>query len=317
MLSFKQFTFPPQGQYTNLPFEPSVPTKKFWLYTKKNEINYGITLPGLFETTGYSTQMLAFFGILLLEIIPTVYGINQGLLWEAVAAAILVDIILAVVSHLWHYDMLLARNQLVISNNPIDIQNLKNSIKKYKFITNIFYFLIFISGCVKAAFFYIAYLEIDAISGAVIICYLLGSVLHITYTGYFLFTSRFYWFINQEFKVYLKTNGGKYSASNINIQPITTDGAQVKLNVSAQGLHNISMDQNGNFYFETLSVLTDRELTGFINAQQNSIARGVIAREGLSQQLLQIGAIQMGAANIQQQPILQNNAPVVNNQNNL
>jgi hypothetical protein len=77
------------------------------------------------------------------------------------------------------------------------------------------------------------------------------------------------------------------------------------------------MDQNGNFYFETLSVLTDRELTGFINAQQNSIARGVIAREGLSQQLLQIGAIQMGAANIQQQPILQNNAPVVNNQNNL
>lgn len=318
MLSFKQFDFPPIGQRNSLPFDPSRSTKMFWLYTKKNELNFGVTLPGLCDTIGYSTQMLAFFGILILEIAPTIYGIGQGLLWQAVAAAILVDVFFAVVAHLWHDRILLAKNQLVITSDRIATQNLKRQINKYIFATNFFYFLIFVSGCVKFFFFYKAYLYFDAIAGAILVCYLLGAILHINYTGYFLYTSRFYWFINNEYKQYLDTNAGRFSVNQMSIQPITTDGANVQFNTMTKGLHKISKGTDNVYYFETLGIMTDKELSGFIEAQQNAIARDVIAREGLSHQLLNFNAVNFGAVNLN---VVDNgpakNGTVNSNSNNL
>lgn len=308
MLSFKQFDFPPVGQNNTVPFDPSRSTKMFWLYTKKNQLDFGVTLPGLCETTGYSTQMLAFFGILVLEIAPTVYGIAQGLLWQAVAAAILIDIFLAIVAHLWHDKILLAKNQLVITPNAIATQNLRRQIGRYTFYTNFFYFLIFLSGCVKFFFFYIAYLYFDAIAGAILVSYLLGGILHITYTGYFLYTSRFYWFVHNEYKQYLNTNALRYSVNAPSIQPITTDGANVQFNMITKGLHRIFKGTDGTYFFETLGIMTDKELVGFIGAQQNAIARDVIAREGLSQQLLNFNALNAGAVNLGGNPTGVNNA---------
>ncbi|QJD78877.1 hypothetical protein [Spirosoma rhododendri] len=311
MLSFKQFTFPPIGQLNNNPFDPSLSTKRRWFYTKKNELNFGVTLPGLCETTDYSTQMLAFFGILLLEIIPTVYGIAQGLLWEAVAAAILIDIALAIASHLWHNKILVAKNQLVITSNPIQIQNIQGEISKYKIWTNFFYALIFLSGCIKFAFFYVAYIYVDAISGAVLVCYLLGAVLHITYTGYFIYTSRYYWFVNSEYNQYLKTGGGRFAINIVNKQPILVDGAQVALNTAQIGLHRISVDSKGTYFFETLGIMTDKELVGFINAQQSQIAQSVIAKEGLKHQLQSLGILPNGV-NMQNNPGPQFNVAAIN-----
>jgi hypothetical protein len=315
MLSFKQFSFPPANQNSATPFEPSLSTRRRWLYTKKNELNFGITLPGLCETTDYSTQMLAFFGIILLEVVPTIYGIAQGLLWEAVAAAILTDIFLAIIAHIWHDKILLAKNQLVVTTNPIAIKNLHRSISKYKFWTNFFYVMIFFSGCVKFAFFYVAYVYLDAIAIAILISYLLGAVLHVSYTGYFLYTSRYYWFVNSEFNQYLNTNGGKFMAIAINKQPISVDGASIQFNTVAIGLHNISKDNNNIYYFETLGILTDKELVSFINAQQNIIAQNVIAREGLLHQLRLFNAVPAGAVNLPN--AMQNpNTGIILNQNN-
>ena len=302
MLSFKQFDFPPAGQNNNNPFDPKMSTKKFWLYTKKNELNYGVTLPGLCETTGYSTQMLAFFGILILEAVPTIYGIKQGLLWQAVVAAIFVDIFFAVAAHWWHDEILKRKNQLVITLDSIEKQNLIREIKKYTFFSNFFYFLVFVSGCIKSFLFFKAYIFFDAIVAGVVVCYLLGAILHITYTGYFLYTSRFYWFLHNEFKVYLDTNKnqilGKFSVNQRNLQPINTNGTNIHFNLVNKGLHSISRDSSGTYYLDTLGIVTDKELVGFIETQQNPIARDVIAREGLSRQLLNLGLINNGAVNL-------------------
>ncbi|GAB3644286.1 hypothetical protein GCM10027423_49230 [Spirosoma arcticum] len=261
-------------------------------------MNFGITLPGLCETTGYSTQMLAFFGVLILEIVPTVYGIAQGLLWQAVVASIFVDIFFAVVAHWWHYDILRAKNQLVITNDSIESQNLRRQINKHSFYTNLFYFLIFVSGCIKFFFFYKAYVFFDAIAGGALVCYLLGALLHITYTGYFLYTSRFHWFMHNEFRKYLNTNAERFATHQPNPQPIQTSGANIQFNTLTKGLHKIYKTSDGQHYFETFGILTDKELSEFVKAQQNPIARDVIAREGLSQQLLNLGLINAGAVNL-------------------
>ena len=316
MLSFKQFDFPPVDQNNTKPFDPTRSTKRFWLYTKKNELNYGVTLPGLCETTGYSTQMLAFFGVLILEIVPTVYGIKQGLLWQAVVAAIFVDIFFAVVAHWWHNKILLLKNQLVITYDPISKQNLKRQISKYNYLTNSFYFLIFLSGCIKAILFYKAYIFFDAIVCGVFVCYLLGAILHITYTGYFLYTSRFYWFLHGEFKEYLNTNQGEkignHSVTERKDQKINTDGTNIQFETTTKGLHRIFKDTNGFYHFETLGILTDKELAGFIEAQQNPIARDVIAREGLSRQLLNFAAVNIGAVNLRDPNTSVTNKEVLN-----
>ena len=70
MLSFRQFQFDP-----NHNFEPSKQAKEAWLYTKKSSANFaGVQLPGLFDSVGYSVQMAAFIGILILEGVPTYLG---------------------------------------------------------------------------------------------------------------------------------------------------------------------------------------------------------------------------------------------------
>jgi hypothetical protein len=318
MLSFKQFDFPPADQNNSNPFDPSTSTKMFWLYTKKNELNFGITLPGLCETAGYSTQMLAFFGILILEFVPTFYGIEQGLLWQAVVAAIFVDIFLALTAHWWHDKILLSKNQLVVTIDPISRQNLKRKISKHTLNSNIFYFLIFLSGCIKSFLFYKAYIFFDAIVTGVIVCYLLGAILHITYTGYFLYTSRFYWFVNKEYKIYLETNQanniGRFNIQHRNSQPINTDGTNIQFSTISRGLHRIYKDSNGVYFFDTLGIMTDKELSGFIEAQQNSIARDVIAREGLARQLLSFRAMNVGTTTFNAQNLATNNFNSTDNQ---
>ncbi|KAB7728393.1 hypothetical protein F5984_18650 [Rudanella paleaurantiibacter] len=283
MLSFKLFSFPP-GQ----DFVPSKETKNFWLYTKKSKRTFGgVVLPGLFETIGYPTQMIAFFAILVLEIIPTIYGIDQGVMWEAIAAAIFIDIFLAVVSHAWHDRICRHQNELVNADNEVLKEDLRRKISKYTLYTNFFYVVIIASGIMKFYFFYDAYMTPDAIAGAVLVCYLLASILHVAYTGYFLYTSRFNYKIQSEYSRYVSSGGQRFKDSTGTIQqPLFINGStpQVKpIQVSAGNHHIYPKDEN-HFVIETTGVLTDRELADLIVKQPFDI-QGLIARKGLQRQM--------------------------------
>jgi hypothetical protein len=284
MLSFKQFEFQP-----NQNFEPSKDTKEFWLYTKKSKRTFaGVTLPGLYETVGYSTQMIAFFAIFILEIIPTVYGIEEGVLWQAIVAAIFIDIAFAIVSHLWHKKICLHKNELVLAPGEVAKEALNREINRYNFYTYFFYLLILASGCLKFYFFYDAYMTPDAIAGGVLLCYLLGSILHIAYTGYFLYTSRFNYKIQSEYSKYIASGGKSFSITDINPQPIDMDSSNVQIKEYTAGAHTIAKREDGKHYFDTYGVLTDKELAALVGIQQSSLAQSIIAREGLKQQLLNL-----------------------------
>ncbi|RYC70179.1 MULTISPECIES: hypothetical protein [Spirosoma] len=281
MLSFKQFDFPP-GQ----DFVPSKETKNFWLYTKKSKRTFsGVVLPGLFETVGYPTQMLAFFAILLLEIVPTIYGIDQGVLWQAILAAIFIDIFLAVVSHIWHDSICRYRNELVNTDEPVLKEALRRKINRCLWYTYFFYVLILISGILKFYFFYDAYMTPDAIAGAVLVCYFLGALLHVAYTGYFLYTSRFNYKIQSEYSRYVESGGVKFKDQTGKVpQPLFQDGNTFQVEPTSSGNHHIFQDENGRPFLETSGVLTDNELANLIVRQSYNV-QGLVARVGLKRQM--------------------------------
>ncbi|GAB3553523.1 hypothetical protein [Spirosoma fluminis] len=281
MLSFKLFDFP-SGQ----DFMPSKETRNFWLYTKKTRRTFGgVALPGLFETVGYPTQMIAFFAILVLEIIPTIYGIEEGVLWQAIAAAIFIDIFLAIVSHLWHDRICRHKNELVNADDEVEKEDLKRKIKSYTIYTYFFYVLITASGILKFYFFYDAYMTPDAIAGAVLVCYLLGSILHIAYTGYFLYTSRFNYKIQTEYSKYVSTRRGSFvNTIGPIVHPLLDDALNSSAVERTSGDHKIFKSDDQKFYLETFGILTDKELTPLIVNQPPNL-RGPIARKGLERQL--------------------------------
>jgi hypothetical protein len=160
MLSFKQFHFDPTHN-----FEPSKQAKEAWLYTKKSTANFaGVQLPGLFQSVGYSVQMAAFIGILILEGIPTYLGYENGVNITGILAAIFIDIMLAVLSHWWHDKVCLFENALVVENNPVKKEFLKRQVSKYKLRGYLFYFIILMSAAFKFYIFFEVYTTMDTTS---------------------------------------------------------------------------------------------------------------------------------------------------------
>lgn len=284
MLSFRQFEFQP-----NQNFEPSKATKEFWLYTKKSKRTFaGVTLPGLYETVGYPTQMICFFTIFILELIPTIYGIEEGVLWEAIVVAIFIDIALAVVSHLWHDKICRYKNELVIAPNEVAKEDLRRKINRCNSYTYFFYLMILASGCLKFYFFFDAYMIQDVIALCALVCYLLGSILHITYTGYFLYTSRFNYKIHSEYSKFISSQGQSFGITDSNPQPINTDNTNVQITEYQAGQHKILKKENDQYFFDTYGILTDKELASLIGIQKSATSQSMIAREGLKQQLLNL-----------------------------
>jgi len=229
--------------------------------------------------------MIAFFAILLLEIIPTIYGIEEGVLWQAIAAAIFIDIFLAVVSHIWHDKICRCKNELVNADNEVQKEALRRRINSYNLYTYSFYVFILASGFLKFYFFYDAYMTPDAIAGAVLVCYLLGSILHIAFTGYFLYTSRFNYKIQSEYSKYISSGGESYKDKTGKIiQPLFSDGTTIEVRPDVSGNHRIFKSDNNKVFLETYGIMTDKELANLIVRQPYDV-QGLIARKGLQRQI--------------------------------
>ena len=241
--------------------------------------------------------MLSFFAILVLELVPTIYGIDEGVLWQAIVAAIFIDIFLAIVSHLWHDKICLNRNLLVVATNTDQKEGLKRIIATYKGYTNLFYFLIIMSGCLKFYFFFDAYMVIDAIAGGVLVCYLLGALLHISYTGYFLYTSRFNYLFYTEFNKFSKqytvedaNESGKYYRST-DSEKIDTGDQYAQLKECDYHGHEVEEKSDKSYSLKTNGVLTDKDLSELLNRQNGDTNKTYVAKTGLKLQLQSIGVI--------------------------
>jgi len=291
MLSLRQFDF--NNAIPN--FSPAVLTKGRWRYTKKTTTQLaGVELPGLFDQTVlYPLNMRYFFGILLLEAVPTIWGYTEGVFWPAIIALIITDIILAVISHTWHGKICTLRNQKVNAVG-IPLININRQLKKFKFLGNLFYGLILLSAIFKVLMYYKAHyfgndeVSIDPLIVGVSVCYLMGAILHIQHTGYFIYTSSFNFLIAKDYREFLDAGGTVHMALDV-ITPINTiagAGVVVPIQPAIIGQHQIFQDPAGMYFIKTHGILLDEQFHQLIIAQMNAISKGIIVRQGLDHQLL-------------------------------
>ena len=127
-------------------FEPSLSTRRFWLYTRKNRsIAYGFERPGLFDAPNLFWPSMGVVAILLLEGLATYVSFDHGVIITAILASIFVDFVLAVVAHLPSYRIVLEENRRIFSRNEegeIATRRARNSRRWQRF----FYLLILLSG---------------------------------------------------------------------------------------------------------------------------------------------------------------------------
>lgn len=299
--SFRTFNFAPGYNY-----EPSRSTKNFGLYTKKKSETHG-GLPGMFSTVGYSTQMLLFIAIFILEGVATVYGYNEGMLWEAVVGCIVIDIFFAVGAHAWEKEVIELKNTLFVESAIVQktkIQTRIETCERYSTILNV---LIGVSALGKCFFFYDTYMNVDGVTMGVFACYLVAALLHVYYTGYFLYTSRFNYLIWKEYDKHISSGGAQYIANRLSILIVndgidlneTSTGKQTLIKVrrvtapaipaSADGTRAAVPEQAvDEYFFKVHGVLEDSELNRLIVDQQSAAAQTIVAREGIKLQLQQL-----------------------------
>jgi hypothetical protein len=219
-----------------------------------------------------------------LQGVATAYGTQQGMFWKMVVVHIIYDIFLAIMSNAWQKRVCVLQNRLYLESNAFAGAALQNRIMTYKLYRNLFNFMIGFSVLVKCFFFYNAYMKIDGVLMGMFACYLIAGLLHVYYTGYFLYTSRFNYLIWKEYDKHIVSGGTQYIANQLTML-INNDG--INLNETIVGKQRI-VKREQSYFLETCGILEDSELHRLIVRQASDVARTIVAREGIKVQLQQL-----------------------------
>lgn len=263
-------------------FEPSSNTKAFWLYTRKREMtSYGVTRPGLFATINYEWQVVGFFSIFILEGIATWWAYREGVAITAILVSIFVDVVLAILSHLPQRDITRLKNQMMFATGT-DLANASSKLSSRRVVQRLFYLLIVVSACFKFYWFFSVYEVFDSTALFVLACYLIGALLHISCTGYAIFTSIFERKIRREHREYNASGGTRHAFAPRQPRPLRFDST-IELQPVEVGRHRIERTTEG-FFLYTNGVMTDKELTEMIGRQITPDQQRVVAIEGVRHQ---------------------------------
>ncbi len=265
-------------------FEPSSNTKQWWLYTHKTERSFaGVTLPGLFQTTYYEWQMLGFILIFIIEGAATYWCYQEGVIITAILASIFVDLVLAIVAHVFQKDICRMKNDLVYESD-VAIGAIKRKLASTLLKQRFFYLLIFISALFKIFWFFSVYGIVDATTLFIMTCYLIGAILHITCTGYAIFTFIFNRKLAREHNRYLDSKHKEFAFDPS--RPLRSKLSAEQLIETEVGRHAIVKGEDGRFYLETFGVLTDAQLWAMIGKQIEPEQKRSLAVDGVKHQIL-------------------------------
>ena len=196
-------------------FEPSSGTKQLWLSTRKAEVNVtnNMTLPGLFNTKGYSSDKSLFFFAMTLEVIGFLiisaladWGV---LIAGTVLALVVIDVFLAIGLH-WKQSQicLLSNKKATETRGGMAAIKLEAQIKKLKrwWGGKLCVILLWVFAVIKASGFYVLNPDTYIFGILMFLIYSFIAYVHIFHTGYFLAEFRFRRALNKEVNEFLKGN---------------------------------------------------------------------------------------------------------------
>ncbi|HYK04048.1 MAG TPA: hypothetical protein VE974_20000 [Thermoanaerobaculia bacterium] len=274
-------------------FEPSATTKRWWLFTHKTERTVaGITLPGLFQTTHYEWQLFGFLCIFLLEGFAIWQSHTEGVVITAILTTILLDFVLAVISHAFQAPICRLKNELVYASAD-DEGRLKRQLRRRRLWQQFFYLLILISAGLKVYWFYSVYQQFDAKAIFIATCYILGGILHIFCTGYAVFTAIHESKLRGEHNQYLDSGRKNFKIKDemteiipIECIPGKTGYAQVELDDLPAATERTSNGASGRVSrLRTKGILTDGDLHWLIAFQKADEQMRTLATYGVKHQM--------------------------------
>ena len=264
-------------------FQPSQWLLKFWLYTRKaKRTSYDVYRPGLFDDPVIIWSALGFMFIIILEGIATM-KIYRYVDIDAILISILLDIILAVIAHLFNKPIVIYRNKMVYADAK-EKDSLALKIKALKSFQIFFYLLIIVNGFFKFYWFFRVYQSFDVTTILVFVAYMLGAILHIFSTGYFLFTLAFYILFTFQ-KLKYRWSGQKKFVAGERSSDID---ANVPLEEVRVGKHTIYKDKN-KYVLKSRGILLDEQLDELIGRQRDPQAQKIVGTQGVKHQLKFIG----------------------------
>lgn len=246
-------------------------------------------MPGLFDTTHFDWQLTGFFAIFVLEGAATYYAYQQGVVITAILASIFVDVLLAILAHVFQKDICRLKNERVYEQGVV-AAGIGRRLSHAEWKQRAFYLLILISAMFKFVWFYTAYTVFNAMAVFVLTCYLIGALLHTTCTGYALFTAIFRWKMKREHDQHVDSGGKRYAFDPKTPRPSAPLGGPDSILHVTVGNHEVAL-RDGEFYLLTYGVLTDAELREMIAHQELPAQKRTLAVEGVRQQMviLQVG----------------------------
>lgn len=266
-------------------FAPSSNTKEWSLYTHKTEQQVeGVVHPGLFQTTYYEWQMIGLAAIVLLEVAATYWCKIEGVVITAILASIFLDVVLAVVAHVFQKDICRLKNRMVYESDR-EIGIIKKRLQSARLKQRFFYFLIVVSAVFKIFWFVTVYNVIDATTLFITTCYLVGALLHARCTGYAIFTFIFNRKMSSEHAKYVDSRGERSAFDPAKPIPAIIAGPEDLAPVSVEvGRHRL-FTKEGQTLLHTLGVLTDAELTEMVGRQPQPEQKRVLLISGIKHQM--------------------------------
>jgi len=271
-------------------YNPPLAVLDRYLFTRKKErIIAGITMPGLFSIYNFHETLIGFILIFVLEFAATLLAIDIGLQPLMVVVLIVVDFILAVIAHIPHKSVLLAKNQRIIESNQFQVIKINRRISKGKLFAIFFDSLLLISAACKI--FFIWELLRDGIFSPlgifIVIAYLIAAWLHILCTGDFFHTVWINRQNNSAIAGFKESGGVKNSATRIRF---LLDEGNYILGPDDETMPAIIMEQNV-YYIDSPGVPDDEDLNRIIMRQLHvELQRNVIVK-GIEMQLMAIGSL--------------------------
>jgi len=273
-----------------MPFEPSVESKEYYLYTKKTPFPYGgFVHPGLFSSRYTLPYLLLIVLVLGLE----VYGMLM--LYQACAfhygfavLLILLDLLFAFLSHLQQRKILTKEIELALNDNDVITQFIRSDRRKAKVIQTFILSFIVILAFLKMLFFYGCYQHFDALVLLIIATYGVVALIHIRVTGYTLFEIFRRIAEWNDYRKYLKLLRTTGREPQFEPRRHLFDSNE-RLQACQNNNHRFYLDESKKMYvLETFGLLTDSDLNGLVSQQQSPETKFRLSREGLRHQYYNI-----------------------------
>lgn len=286
-------------------FEPDKRALKLWLYTRKQDKQYGLNeAPGFFSTHDFPKDQGFFIAAFVLEILGIVLLISSGInLGDSEFALIAIigalglsvgDIFLAYLLHRNEEKKCYGRNKIKISENEGEKQTIKDQLKAGKWWDAFIIFLIILIAIIKIfGIVLLGTFDNIGIYISLVIMFLFIVYVHIWHTGYFIYG----WLTKRTFKQQLRqlNQGNKKYAAQPWEQPFASevnllDGStELKANENHKIIEGKKEDSQTkhkySYNIKSQGILTDNDLSSFFRKSLNEDQITLIAKECLKLQI--------------------------------